>query len=1039
MARRKALLFTDVARFLDYVRIGSPESESSRGFELLEVTWPASGQRALVLLGHRARSFSLLQHISRVFRSAPAEPFTHIDIITDEDALIWLDEGRQRPCVVHSRRGAHRLIELVSLLPWHDAPDGGPVLCRSGDVAALERLALDSLSLDNDRIQVAGLSQGELLLKVEAPSWYLLQRCLEEDSGITLYAPMPGAGGQAWVQWGWRHPLARLWGATLDPGAFVLFTAGRARQELVSPDWQDLYDTAQVILDVPAEPIILSAVEVTERFTITVHLAPRARPAEPELWLVEEGDRAELERLLSALDDADLEDLLVAPVAAPGRPTRFLIRERHTGTGRKFIDFSPRAFSPWIGVPDLFIPSDQTLLPHLRRDRYRALFSLRPGWVSVLIDVGELIQVSASAFAPLSRLVDYQISTEAQRIESLLNRNLFEFAPYTGAPSRPDLMERRRTERTTSQPSATADEPASQDAPRASTPAASEAEEKPETSRPELLAPSEDLTDIERRARDLEREIIDEPTATRWAELAITKEKQGLTTAAFRSSVEAWWLSPGKSDDDWHARALQHIVAALSLTGGPAAQARQALQKGGQPAAIAYVLLGRQLPPGQIDSWVLQSARLLSGLQDDLPKKLRWLAWGEVWKVNLDIRAQARVRSQILAELDAAGLAPIDVPDFLQERLLKERGLTDEQDAGEVVRALTNLEGIHNAIRGMPTELRCGGMAVLARAYQRLGRLDRASLCLEQARQEKTSALVTAWIRLLSEPTPKRGSSAKVTALLADLPAFEASELRGFADSLQARQDEDSPLSFLSTENLSRLYPSTPSLKRNPLHARIEQIALARKKNQHQQVVTQLRQWLTDAEKQAGSASSRDIATLVHMAVRELSRLQSSSVGKELIQQFDAFSRQCLKQIGSRDDYFAMLFQLSLAQGSIDLKKPGPGLKTLGQTMALLHDADCITLDLVDICAAAIQVLESADLTQRGGALDGLLRALVAQTRRLPDLASSSSTLSVLRLLDQLCEASVSKDRFTLSRYRRYQDLDELQIRERILSEDHCL
>ena len=45
----------------------------------------------------------------------------------------------------------------------------------------------------------------------------------------------------------------------------------------------------------------------------------------------------------------------------------------------------------------------------------------------------------------------------------------------------------------------------------------------------------------------------------------------------------------------------------------------------------------------------------------------------------------------------------------------------------------------------------------------------------------------------------------------------------------------------------------------------------------------------------------------------------------------------------------------------------------------------------------------------------------------------------MLKLLDQLCEASVSKDRITLSRYRRYQDLDELQIRERVLTEDHCL
>ena len=158
MARRKALLFTDAARFVDYVRLGSPGSVSTRGFELLEVTWPASGQRALLLLGHRARPWSLLQRLSRAVRGEPAEAFTRVEVIVTDEDLIWLDSGRQRPCTIHSRRGAHKLIELVELRPWHEAPEGVPVLFRSEDDAALERLALDSLALGNDRIQLAGLS-----------------------------------------------------------------------------------------------------------------------------------------------------------------------------------------------------------------------------------------------------------------------------------------------------------------------------------------------------------------------------------------------------------------------------------------------------------------------------------------------------------------------------------------------------------------------------------------------------------------------------------------------------------------------------------------------------------------------------------------------------------------------------------------------------------------------------------------------------------------------------------------------------------------
>ena len=114
MARRKALLFSDVARFVDYVRLGSPKSSSTKGFELIEVTWPTTDQRGLVLLGHRARPWSLMQRISRVFRSEPGEAFDRIEVIASDEALIWQDSGKPRPLTIHSRRGAHELIDLVA-------------------------------------------------------------------------------------------------------------------------------------------------------------------------------------------------------------------------------------------------------------------------------------------------------------------------------------------------------------------------------------------------------------------------------------------------------------------------------------------------------------------------------------------------------------------------------------------------------------------------------------------------------------------------------------------------------------------------------------------------------------------------------------------------------------------------------------------------------------------------------------------------------------------------------------------------------------
>ena len=200
-----------------------------------------------------------------------------------------------------------------------------------------------------------------------------------------------------------------------------------------------------------------------------------------------------------------------------------------------------------------------------------------------------------------------------------------------------------------------------------------------------------------------------------------------------------------------------------------------------------------------------------------------------------------------------------------------------------------------------------------------------------------------------------------------------------------------------------------------------------------------MRSWLEAAAEQTGGPNSRDIAALVHLAVREISRMQARQTGSDLLHHFKQFRKQALQNMGGRSDYFSMLLQLSIAQGAIDLNQTASGLAALSTVMKKLRQADCITLDLVDISAAAIQVLESADLTQRSSGLESLLAALVEQSNKLDDLASTANLLSMLRLLDQLCEASVSKDRITLGRYRRYQDLDELQIRERILTEDHCL
>lgn len=1057
MGQRKALVFADVARFADYVRLGYPQARAQRGFTLYSVADPEHPRRTLLLLlGHAPRRFRMMEALSSLFSGASFDDvFQHVHVWEDLDAgtLSLKREGERDWTTLHIRERRHTeaLIELISLAPVSDPQPPPVMLCLADSVSALRRLLLDSMALGNDRLALAAVGE-QVLLRIESPSWFLIERTLDEGS-IALFVPLPESGGRAWLPWGWRHPLGALWGRSeADAGEeWLLFQVGQRRIRLAPPRWQDVYDAADVVLDFSSTSTALAEAELTERFTVPVRLSPRARPAEPALWLVEADERAALERMLLSLDEADLEDLLIAPVqSSDGGPIRYFLRERRAGQGRQLLDAKARGFAPWQGLNDLFVPAELALEPRLRRDRYRQLFALGGGRLTVLAPPPgggpvERLQIPSAAFAPLHRLVDFTLTAEAPRIEALQARSLFEFGTYGRATARPDLFKaspRSRTDRSETDPQSTPSKPTA--APTADAPAP----EPATPARPDAPArPDRPLTALQQEERELERALIEEPTAERWTALQECKASLRKHDDAVICGLEAWWLTDARYTAEVREALLETVEAQLGLSGSPSARIRQ-LQA--QPRAarstLALAFSGHGLPPGQIPGWLAQAEGRLRDIAPQLSKKARWLAWGELWRHNRDVRSQARLRETILRELDTDGVSVQDIPPFIQERLLNDRSLEQSDASGESRQVLRNLQVLSEGLESLREPLRSGGQAALARVWRRAGRADMSTRALEAARRGSQPPLVMAWIEMQaaesSAPSEAEHRQEAYQRHCASLDRYTVEDLDRYAAALAARRADADLDAFLSADNVERLFPRLSRCGLPALEDPLQRMVTARQGNQRELFEAAARALLHAAiERLQHGGELIELSRLVFQAVREIAAFEKMTRQDTLTKVYQSAASKMVKQLHQQPaEYFAIMLQISLTRGLIELKQQGAGLRALSTAASRLSDAeDGPTLDLVDMSASLLRAIEGLPLDQRAPPIQQLLAAITKKVPKLLDLRTTGSTLQMLQLLDQLCEAAVSKDQLTLTRFRQYQDLDELLTRERVLREDFCI
>ena len=1082
---RKAYMFHDINQFSDFVRIYGAKSTSARGYTLYRVRHPEHPAKdTLLLFGFRKPN--KLWSIDDIDIHAQ-----EVQIEEKDDQLVQKRKGEDNIVFeILYRQHTDTLLEQIQLRPWRDEPESlRELLFWLHDPQQMPWLVTTSLKLNNDRIQYATIEQDEakhIILRIETPSYYLIQWCEEQHtSKLDLYYPLIDG---TFIEWGHNHPLADLWRRAQSNrhDEWTFFRADGTRQHMPPLKWEDVYQTTEFSLDFPAQSVWSQESDEKPRIPVSLRLEHRGRPLDPELWLLEEDEQHHLEQLLSMVDEEDLKTLLISVQKDEQGRKRFIIREKHMGEGRQYLDFGGKQFATYKGFYNLFLPIQYELQPQLRRDQYRKIFSLQNGQFTVLVpppggpetwdgklESAELLTFKENSFEPMLKLIDYLMNSESEHLTSLLKKSVFDFGAYAKAPSRPDLREKKDKEKKEDESKAPK-KPEKAAKPNEDESAGVEVK-KTVVKKRRKQQEAENVkievapTELEVQEADLERKLISKGQQMQtWSMLLDTKALLKKWSEATDCAFEALWLAAHQETPaDIHEQLRGLLDRQLDIKGTPGkrlAKAEQLARKEQEPiAVISYILHGQQESEDRINTWLQTSSELLRGVEQKMRKKTRWLMWRELLRRNGDVREQARIKESILGELNQQGLAPYDVPHFIQNRLFQERWLQpdDEDSSGEIGAAHGNLDMMKNSVDAFPVaHLRYISYAILARAYSRIGYHAQAHKLLEEAlsNAKKEEDYVQAWIYLYSiqaiqveSKNESRVYRQQFQTLLKQMEKSRSSHLttlKAVEETLKARVELDNPAEFLSKENFKRFYPVNASPASEETQQIMQRLTTAFQNGLRDQLMPNVEAALDHASRELNEKKHTDyrgLSWLLHSMVEIISKMRAGADGRKLIQRFEDFVRDLptTPPENKMNAFYFQLLRLSLSQGLLELGNELMANNILQQTLHWTNQETdhLVSLDFIDMCSSALKIIESAQLHNRRDSLQILMQGMIAQMNGPYKNTYHEHSFSsfVLKLIDQAIEATLSKEKLTLGLYKQYMDQDELLIRERILHEDVCL
>ncbi len=1024
-----ALYFQAPLACCDFIRLHGSQA-AAPPFALYVLAPGADGRHPVVLVGVAPR---------------PALPApTPVEVELRGDLLHWRWRGvEQSPRPVVAVRHSQSLLTLLGPVPWRGEviPDWVVLWFHRPAPEALGAVVYPSLRLGNDRIQLAAVVHGGTagaLLRIEAPSYFLLQDWLARGAGeLEVFYP---AAEALYLPWGYSHPLVDLWRRSGAKSAHWLFFAADGSHRSLSPvAWRPVYDAVDFPLDVAADDPWQPAAGPLPRFTVPLTPLPRRRPVEPSLWLLTEAELPRLEGWLATAGARELDDWLLA-IQVRGAVGLFAVRAKRQPP--PVLELGGTAFGEFRGLPQLLLPVDWDLQPPLQADRYRTLFELKAGTLTLLWpgEATQILRIPEVVFRPLGSLVDYLIAAQNPLLETWLAKSAFDLGPYARAP-----QGFRSPEVKLQAPEGT---PASKESPPGAEDPTATPDGEVDGGAKAAVAATEtgaDAKDVEEnypawRAEEIraERQLIQgEQTFEAWLALLTLKERLGKWQDACDCAVDALWLC----DDPRREATLQ-------------GRWRHALGRAiGAEKSAGHDLLKRILqghtgqPP--LNPWLQGIIGEWTNEEVHWRLKVRWLLWRRLLAYNRDERRLTRLRETIRQQLVGEGLSVGEIPAFIRQRLYEDQHfepkLGDEASVGDSLPSQRhNLARLVDAVsQGQDGLVWPVVQAIVGYAEaQVLGNRQRLRGLVDAGWPATARRpLVAVWVALYLAYGLGNADSEPEADLYGDYRrrrgrlATEVSEFFAAVEaSLTARRHHDNPANFLSAEHLSRLYPEGGNLSRGMCYQAAAALEGARGD------VAKTLKALAEAEAVARNPANADdlrgLARLVDAMADALSRVRWDARAEDRLQGFRALAPS-LGNLGRRggDPFYYGLKNNSLAQGLIALDQVPLAETLLTRSVQALGDHS-VVLDFVDGYAAAFVTVEALALEQRAKLLATMTAGIVRVVRQTAGHQSPVMVCRLYQLLDLAATAAVSQERRAAGLFRQYQHQEEFLLLQRVLQDE---
>jgi hypothetical protein len=256
------------------------------------------------------------------------------------------------------------------------------------------------------------------------------------------------------------------------------------------------------------------------------------------------------------------------------------------------------------------------------------------------------------------------------------------------------------------------------------------------------------------------------------------------------------------------------------------------------------------------------------------------------------------------------------------------------------------------------------------------------------------------------------------------------SEIQVVQQSVLRRLRESDVEQFFSTENFRAFYMVNDDLKASEaVRTKVERLI---KDNLFQEAWSEVRTAVKNIE--TGQHQERSLGFLTRLVVQTLRKMGQITQGQSVLREIETLATKVLADRGDRAvKAYVALFWLSLGEGFLDIGELDHGTEILEKAIEMIPASVLTWLDQLDVTAQVLSTIESAPLPNRVEPISQVLGLMHIVSPRPGD--SEHYRPIKIRLLDHCLEVALSKEKFSLIRYRNYFDDDEFHVRDRILHE----